>query len=131
MEKQAGIAALNLRQALFSQVVAGLVGLVVAVWMFGVSAAAGVAYGVALSMLVAVLLGRRLAAAAECAPERGQRMLYAGAAGRFALVLMALAAAWAFGLHLLAVAAGMLTAQLAMFVYAARHARRSMKKQNT
>ena len=118
-------AAVNLRRALGWQVVAGLVGVAGAAWGFGVAASAGVAYGVALAMLLAALLGRRVVAASGCKPQQGQRMLYAGAAGRFVLVLLALTLAWLLGLHLLAVAAGMLLAQIAIFAFAAKHARRN------
>jgi len=94
-----------------------------AAWFFNVGIAFGVGFGVLVAMLTAVLLGRRIDAAAMAQPELGERMLYAGAVLRFVAVLLALLLAYWLGLHLLAVAAGMLLAQVAMFVYAAKSAR--------
>jgi len=96
-----------------------------ATWFFNVGIAFGVGFGVLVAMFSALLLGRRIDAAVVAQPEIGQRMLYAGAVLRFVAVLLALFLAYWLGLHLLAVAAGILLAQIAMFAYAARHARRS------
>jgi len=48
--------------------------------------------------------------------REGQRLLYATAAMRFVLVLLLLLLAYRLGLHLLLVAAGMLAAQVAVYI---------------
>ncbi|MDX8392701.1 MAG: ATP synthase subunit I [Mariprofundaceae bacterium] len=113
----------GIRIALFWQLGASVPAVLATTWVFGVGIASGVMFGVFVTMLSTVLLGRRIEAAAQAQPEAGQRMLYAGAVVRFIAVLVALVLAYGLGLHLLAVAAGMLLAQLAMFVYAAKTAR--------
>ena len=57
----------------------------------------------------------------EAGKENGRRLLYTGAVFRFVGVLVALLLAYGLGLHLLAVAGGMLLAQIALFAYAASH----------
>jgi len=85
---------------------------------FDFKVALGVGFGVLIVMCSTVLLARRIHGAADADPESGQRMLYAGAVSRFVLVLASLVLAYGLGLHLLAVAGGMLLAQAAMFFYA-------------
>ncbi len=114
--------------ALFWQLGAGLAGMLVAVLCCGPRVSLGVGFGVLMTMLTTTLLGRRLQGAASTDPESGRRMLYAGAVMRFVLVLVALVVAYKLGLHLLAVAAGMLLAQLAMFAYAVRGLRGGMRQ---
>jgi len=114
---------LTIQAALFWQFGVGLAGVFAAGFFFGVWIASGVGFGVLVTMLSSVLLGRRIGAAAAAQPEDGQRMLYAGAVLRFVVVLLALMLALWLGLHLLAVAAGMVFAQGAMFVYAAKRMR--------
>jgi len=79
----------------------------------------GVGFGVLIIMLSTMLLGRRIFEAAATDTESGQRMLYAGAVMRFMFVLTALIVAYSLGLHLFAVAVGMVLAQAAMFFCAA------------
>ncbi len=117
-----------IRTALCWQLGAGLAGMAAAVWFFDVGVALGLGFGVLVAMFSALMLGRRIDAAASAQPEIGQRMLYAGAVARFVTVLLALLLAYWLGLHLLAVAAGMLLAQVAIFAYAARHARQSFNE---
>jgi len=50
--------------------------------------------------------------------EAGQRSLYAGAAIRFVSLIVGLLLAYAMGLHLLLVAAGMFVAQTVIFISA-------------
>jgi len=118
---------ITLQAALFWQFGFGLAGCFVAGFYFDVRIALDVGFGVLVTMLSSVLLGRRIDTAANAQPDHGQRMLYAGAVSRFVVVLAALILAHGLGLHLLAVAAGMLTAQIAMFVYAAGRMRMNYK----
>lgn len=117
-----------IRTALLWQLGAGLPGMLAAALCYGVKMALGVGFGVLIIMLTTILLGRRLHGAVAAGPEGGRRMLYAGAVIRFVLVLAALALAYGLGLHLLAVAAGMLLAQMAMFFYAASGLRTKVKQ---
>jgi len=110
----------GIRLALLWQSGAGLIGMIPAYLYFDIKVALGIGFGVLIVLLSTVLLARRISGAADTDPELGQRLLYAGAAVRFVLVLMALVVAYKLGLHLLAVAGGMLLAQLAMFVFAVR-----------
>jgi len=110
----------SVRLAALWQSGAGLIGMVPAYLYFDISVALGIGFGVLIAMLSTMLLARRISGAADTDPEQGQRLLYAGAAVRFVLVLMALVVAYKLGLHLLAVAGGMLLAQVAMFVFAVR-----------
>jgi len=116
---------LTIQATLFWQLGVGLTGALASWLYFDGPIAAGVGFGVLVTMLSSVLLGRRIDLAANVQPENGQRMLYAGAVSRFIMVLAALMLAHGLGLHLLAVAAGMLLAQIAMFVYAAVRMRMS------
>jgi len=118
---------LTIQAALFWQLGVGIAGMLAAGLYFDAKIALGVGFGVLVTMLSSVLLGWRIDAAANAQPEHGQRMLYAGAVSRFVVVLAALMLAYGLGLHLLAVAAGMLLAQIAMFIYAAGKMRMSYK----
>jgi len=109
------------RAVLYWQAGAGLAGMAVVALWFGNALALGLAYGVLLSIINSAWLIRRIEHAASLDPEHGQRLLYSGAAFRFAGVLAALLLAYGLGLHLLAVAGGMLLAQIASFAYAASH----------
>jgi len=109
------------RAVLYWQAGAGLAGMaVVALWL-GNALALGLAYGVLLSIINSAWMIQRIGYAASLDPENGQRVLYAGAAFRFAGVLAALLLAYGLGLHLLAVAGGMLLVQIASFAYVASH----------
>jgi len=104
------------------QLVAGLTGSVaIGMWLGGMLALS-VLYGVLLTVLNSFRLAHRVDRAGEVDQTSGQRLLYSGAALRFVGVLAALLLAAGIGLHLLAVAGGMLLAQVALFAYAARHA---------
>jgi len=72
-------------------------------------------------MLNSFFLATRCQRAGEADKANGQRLLYTGAVLRFLGVLAALFLAYGLGLHLLAVAGGMLLAQIALFAYAASH----------
>jgi len=118
----------SVQRALLWQLGAGLVGMLTAVLCYDVKAALGTGFGVLIVMLSTMLLGRRIHGAAATDPESGQRMLYAGAVMRFMLVLTALIIAYGLGLHLLAVAVGMVLAQVAIFVFAASALRTQFKR---
>jgi len=111
-----------LREALLWQAIAGLVGSVaVGVWL-GALLALSLAYGALLTILNSFFLAGRVAHVGDVDQVSGQRLLYTGAVLRFVGVIVALLLAYRLGLHLLAVASGMLLAQVALFAYAARHA---------
>jgi len=114
--------------ALLWQAGAGLLGMMAAFLRYDVRVAAGLGFGVLIVMLTTLMLGRRIQGAAAIDPESGQRMLYAGAVMRFVLVLAALLVAFGLDLHLFAVAVGMLLAQAAMFMFAARGMRDQIKQ---
>jgi len=75
-------------------------------------------YGVLLMAVNGWWLARRLARVSGLDVEAGQRSLYAGAAIRFVALIAGLLLAYAIGLHLLLVAAGMFIAQVSVFVSA-------------
>ena len=114
--------------ALLWQLGSGLLAMLAAALFYDLKVALGVGFGVMIIMLSTILLGRRIHSAAATDPESGQRMLYAGAVMRFVLVLTALVMAYGLGLHLLAVAVGMVLAQVAMFVFAASALRTQFKR---
>jgi len=105
-------------QAVSGFIAAGLVG-----FGFGVIPGLSIAYGVLFSLLNSVWLAKRIERANRMDLSGGQRYLYAGAVVRFLFYLLALVVASAIGLHLLAVAGGLLLAQMAMYAYAIRRAR--------
>jgi len=112
----------GIRGALLWQAAAGLAGsIAIAIW-FNAVLMLSLAYGVLLTMLNSFFLAVRCQRAGEAGKVNGQRLLYTGAVLRFAGVLVALLLAYGLGLHLLAVAGGMLLAQVALFAYAASHA---------
>ncbi len=78
-----------------------------------------VGYGAGVAVLNALWLARRVAQAARSDQLTGQRILYLGAVLRFLGLVLALVLAHFLGLHLLAVAGGLLVAQLAVFGYPA------------
>jgi len=118
----------SLCEALLWQVVAGLVGSVAVAAGFGAMLALSLAYGVLLAILSGFFLANRVGHAGKVDQVSGQRLLYTGAALRFVGVLAALLLAYKLGLHLLAVAGGMLLAQVALFIYAAQSARKGYVK---
>ncbi|GMQ99531.1 MAG: hypothetical protein BMS9Abin18_0349 [Zetaproteobacteria bacterium] len=109
------------RGVLFWQAVAGLAGSVAVVIWLNAALMLSLAYGVLLTMLSSFFLAARCQRAGEADKANGQRLLYTGAVLRFVGVLVALLLAYGLGLHLLAVAGGMLLAQIALFAYAASH----------
>jgi len=111
------------------QLAAGAVASSAAAWWQGPVIAAGVAYGIGFSMLNAFWLAQRMDRASRLDRANSQRVVYAGAVQRFLFLLLALFAAYRLGLHLLAVAAGMLVAQMAIFVYALSGASESVQDQ--
>ncbi|HCS13631.1 MAG: hypothetical protein COS82_02260 [Zetaproteobacteria bacterium CG06_land_8_20_14_3_00_59_53] len=118
---------LRIRPALLWQSGAGLVGVSSAFLFFDVRLAAGVGFGVLVVMLSTLLLARRIHGATASDPERGQQLLYTGAVVRFVFVLASLVVACGIGLHLFAVAVGMLLAQVAMFLFAVGGMRAQVK----
>ena len=101
------------------QCISGLVAATVVIIWRGVMPGLAVAYGAGVGVLNALWLARRVARAAGVDPVAGQRILYLGAVLRFLGLIAALTVAHALGLHLLAVAGGLLVAQLAVFGYPA------------
>ena len=109
----------NVRATIRWQMILGLVAAAaVAVWL-GPKFGLAVLYGAAFATLNSLWLARRVARAAVLDQVTGQRILYLGAVLRFVSLLGALILAHLLGLHLLAVAGGLLVAQLALFGYPA------------
>lgn len=100
------------------QLLSGLLGSAVLILAGHPGFAPALFYGIALMMLNALWLMRRLERTKGLDAEAGQRSLYLGAAVRFVALLAGLLLAHLLGLHLLAVAAGMLLAQTVVFVCA-------------
>ena len=100
------------------QLLLGVVGFAALILAGRSDFAFGLVYGVALMMLNAWWLARRLAKTEGLDARAGQRSLYLGAAMRFVALLAALLLAHLLGLHLLAVAGGMLLAQAVVFICA-------------
>jgi len=101
-------------QAVCGLVVSAIIGL----WL-GLMPGLAVAYGVLFSLLNGIWLARRIERASGLDQAGGQRVLYLGAVARFLALIVALALAYKLGFHLLAVAGGLLVAQLALFGYSA------------
>jgi len=112
-----------MRNAVRWQTVCGFIAACVVGFGYGLIPGLSVAYGVMLSLLNGLWLTKRLDRAQAMDSPGGQHSLYAGAAILFIGFLVALIMAIVLGLHLLAVAGGLLLAQIAMFVYAAGKAR--------
>lgn len=113
----------GIRAALTWQAVCGtLVAVMIGLW-FGPVVGLSVIYGVLFSLLNGVWLARRIERAGNMDHVSGQRVLYLGAAMRFLALLAVLVLAYELGLHLLAVAGGLLVAQLALFGYSAARAK--------
>ena len=109
----------NVRATIKWQMILGLIATVgVAIWL-GLWFGLAVLYGVAFASLNSFWLARRVERAAVLDQITGQRILYLGAVLRFVALLGALVLAHLLGLHLLAVAGGLLVAQLALFGYPA------------
>jgi len=87
-------------------------------WMIGIS----LAYGVLLMCIGGLYLRKRIEQASLLEAEEGKRLLYAAAVQRFGGILVLLVLAYAIGLHLLAVAAGIFVAQLLVFLFGLRQA---------
>jgi hypothetical protein len=120
---ECGIWTEGVRAALVWQGVCGiLVALMIGLWL-GLMVGLSVVYGVLFSLLNGVWLARRIERAGNMDHVSGQRVLYLGAAMRFLALLAVLVLAYALGLHLLAVAGGLLVAQLALFGYSAARAK--------
>jgi len=113
----------DMRGAMCWSLLAGLAGSIATYLALGVALALSLAYGVLLTVFSSFFLAVRCQRAGEVDKMTGQRLLYSGAAMRFLGVLAVLFLAYGLGLHLLAVAGGMLLAQLALFAFAASHAR--------
>ena len=109
----------NVRATIKWQLIFGLVAAVgAAIWLgplFGLA----VLYGAAFAVANSLWLARRVERAAVLDQVAGQRVLYLGAVLRFVALLCGLVLAHLLGLHLLAVAGGLLVAQLALFGYPA------------
>lgn len=74
------------------------------------------AFGLVVMAANALALVWVISRAARLESGKGQRLLYATAAVRFVLVLLLLMLAYRLGLHLLLAAAGMLAAQIAVYI---------------
>ena len=85
-------------------------------------------YGGCLMMANDVVLVRMIERASVREQGVGRALLYQGAALRFVLLILLLAAAYAMGLYLPWVAGGMLVAQVAVYVLGVNAARLMMKK---
>lgn len=113
----ARVGRINLRGILITQAaVAGLASAVVALvadWLDGLS----LLYGAALMSANGIWLYRGIEQAVSHGSGDGQRALYRSAVFRFVALLLALALAYAAGLFLPWVAAGMLAAQAVVYVY--------------
>jgi len=114
---------IGVRNAVRWQTACGFIAACVVGFEFGLIPGLSAAYGVMLSLLNGLWLTKRLERVQTMDSPGGQRSLYAGAAILFIGFLVALILAIVLGLHLLAVAGGLLLAQIAMFVYAAGRAR--------
>jgi len=84
-------------------------------------------YGGVLMVANNVALVRMIERAAVRRKDAGRALLYQGAAFRFVLLVLLLAAAYAMGLYLPWVAGGMLVAQVAVYVLGVNAARLMMK----
>jgi len=111
-------------QAVCGFAFAGIIGI-----RFGYISGLSVGYGVLFSLLNGFWLAKRIEQSNRMDLSGGQRFLYAGAVIRFLLFLFALIVASMTGLQLLAVAGGLLVAQVAMYAYAVRRARNEMNSQ--
>jgi len=123
-----GVSSRRVQVALLWQLGAGLVGMLATALRYDLMVVLGVGFGVLIVMLSTMLLGRRIHDAVAADTESGQHMLYAGAVMRFVFVLAALIVAYSLGLHLFAVAVGMMLAQAAMFFFAAGGLRAQFKR---
>jgi len=112
---------IGIRGVLRWQLLAGLAGSVAIYLTLGVALALSLAYGALLTVFSSLFLAVRCQRAGGVDKTAGQRLLYSGAVMRFLGVLAALLLACGLGLHLLAVAGGMLLAQIALFAFAASH----------
>jgi len=109
----------NVRATIKWQLISGLsAAMGVGIW-FGPWFGLAVLYGAVFASLNSLWLARRVERAVRADHVSGQRILYLGAILRFLLLLAALLLAHVLGLHLLAVAGGLLVAQLAVFGYPA------------
>ncbi len=107
-----------LRNILRLQIVVGVVG-ALALVVFGYFLfAASFFCGVVMMAVNGWWLAARLEKTNGLSVEAGQRSLYAGAAIRFVSLIVGLLLAYAMGLHLLLVAAGMFVAQTVIFISA-------------
>lgn len=80
--------------------------------------------GVVLMLLNGLALLQTVRRSAGRDGKSGQRLLYVGAAVRFGLLIIALAAAHGMGFYLPWVAGGMLVAQVAVYIAGFREVRR-------
>jgi len=97
-------------------------------WLLGeIGSVPAFAYGLGLMAANAMVLVSVVGWASKQEAKAGQRGLYAAAAARFVVVLAMLALAYGLGLHLLVVAAGMLVAQLAVYISGFRAAYESAR----
>lgn len=109
----------GVRSTLRWQALAGLAAAAAVAWLRGAGLGLAVAYGVALALANGWWLARRIELAGKLELAAGQRVLYVAAAARLLALLAALGLAHVLGLHLLAVAAGLLLAYVVAFAYAA------------
>ena len=120
----ADVWALGVRSTLRWQALVGVTAAVGTAWLLGAAHGLGVAYGIALALANGWWLAKRIKRAGSLDQMAGQRVLYIAAVARFLALLAALGLAHLLGLHLLAVAAGLLLAHAVAFAYAvSQHSR--------
>jgi len=112
-----------------TQLLVAILGGAGAATLFGPMVGMALAYGVLAMMGGSWWLRRRIEQAASLTVEEGRRLLYAAAVQRFIGVLTLLVLAYAIGLHLLAVAAGIFMAQVTVFLFGMRQAMRDRGNQ--
>jgi len=100
------------------QLLAGAVGFLLLLVFTELGWALAYFYGLALMMINASWLARRLDKTRELSVEASQRSLFAGAGLRFVALIAGLLLAHLIGLHLMIVAGGMFVAQLVVFAAA-------------
>lgn len=113
--EQAGRA--NLRVILAMQTAVSCLGAAAVALVSGWSHGLSMLYGAALMAANGLWLYRGIELAVSSGTEGGQQSLYRSAVLRFVVLLLALALAFAAGLYLPWVAAGMLVAQAVVYVY--------------
>ncbi|ATX82656.1 ATP synthase I chain [Mariprofundus ferrinatatus] len=109
------------------QLLVGLLGFVVLALFGQIEGALSLAFGVAVMVVNAIWLARRLDRTQGMDIDSGKRSIYTGAVLRFVAMIAALSIAYLAGLHLLFVAAGIFAAQAVVFISAIVSFRKEQK----